>query len=369
MKKIVILVDQLNSHGGIEKLVAFKANYWTTIFNYDVTIISTEQLNKPLFYELSDKVKCIDLGINYQREKSYFSFTNSVKFLSNAIKIQNYILKQKPHFIIVASHIPITYFLPFLYRKSKICKEFHFTKFERVKHQNFKSKILNYIESKYDFLMVLSEEERKFYSSNNTVVIPNPIEISKNAINATILTNEKIAVSIVRFAPVKQLEKLIEIWSKFSKINSTWKLHIFGTIGNDYFKKIEQLVFENNLQNSVVFKGQSNAIQTEIAKAKVVLMTSEQECFPMVILEANSVGIPVISFDSPTGPRNIIHNNLDGILVEFNNCDSFVKVLNQFDSDIKQQQFLSNNALENAKKYDSKVIMNKWNELIFNTYD
>lgn len=369
MKKIVILIDQLNSHGGIEKLVAIKANYWATVFDYDVTIISTEQLEKPLIYSLSDKVKFVDLAINYNRKKSYFSLSNGLKLLSNAIKIQRYILKEKPHFIDVASHIPITYFLPFLYRKSKIIKEFHFTKFYRVKQSDFKSKTLNYIESTYDFLIVLSEEEKRFYASNNAVVIPNPITNTSQIQSAKIEDNENIAVAVVRFAAVKQLEKMITIWNSFIALNPTWKLHIFGTTGNDYFKKIEQLVFDKNLQKSIVFKGQSDAIQSEIAKAKVVLMTSEQECFPLVILEANSVGIPVISFDCPTGPRNIIHHKTDGILVEFNNCDSFVKELVVFDNDKIYQKQLSEKAKENADKYSIEVIMNKWNELIFNNYD
>ncbi len=369
MKKIVILVDQLNSHGGIEKLVAVKANYWSTVFNYEVTIISTEQFKKPLIYSLSDKVKFIDLSINYHRDKSYFSLTNGLKFLSNIVKIQRFILKEKPHFIDVASHIPITYFLPFLYRKSKIIKEFHFTKFDRVKQHNLKSKILNYIESKYDFLVVLSKEERSFYTSNNVIVIPNPV-VNKYQIQLPLIEeNENIAVAVVRFAAVKQLEKMISIWNAFIQLNSTWKLFIFGTIGNDYYKKIEKLVLELNLQKKIVFKGQSDNIQTEIVQAKVVLLTSEQECFPLVILEANSVGIPVISFDCPTGPRNIIHHKIDGVLVENNNCDSFVEELQAFDNDIMYQKILSKNAKINSDNYTIDVIMNKWNELIFNTYD
>src|SRR6478672_4589266 len=175
MKKIVILVDQLHSHGGIERLVALKANYWSTVFNYDVTIIATEQLQQPIIYALSEKVKFIDLAINYHRGKSYFSMENGLKFLSNIRQIQNYIAKEKPDFIDVASHIPITYFLPFLITKAKTIKEFHFTKFERVKQQDAKSKLLNYIEGKYDYLVVLSEEEKQFYTSDNVVVIPNPI--------------------------------------------------------------------------------------------------------------------------------------------------------------------------------------------------
>lgn len=369
MKKIVILVDQLNSHGGIEKLVVLKANYWATVFNYQVTIISTEQHNKPIIYPLSDKVKCIDLGTNYHREKSYFSGANILKFVSNILKIQKHLLKEQPDFVLVASHIPITYFLPFLYKKAKTIKEFHFSKF-RATNVGLKNKVLSNIESKYDYLVVLSEEEQTFYTTTNTVVISNPIEThSLDLITNTIVSDENIAVAVGRFAPVKRLELMVQIWKQFSKSSPNWKLHIFGTVGNDYFKQIEQLVQELKLQDSIVFKGQSTAIQEELSKAKVLLMTSEQECFPMVILEANSVGIPVISFDSPTGPRNIIHHNTDGILVEYNNNDSFVKELIRFDSDVNLQSFLSKNAIENAKNYSLDKIMNQWDELIFMAND
>ncbi|WP_298139034.1 glycosyltransferase family 4 protein [Flavobacterium sp.] len=368
MKKIVILVDQLNSHGGIERLVAIKANYWATVFNYDVTIISTEQHNKPLIYELSNQVKFVDLAVNYQREKSYFSIGNVLKFVSNIFQIQRYILKQNPDFIIVASHIPITYFLPFLYRKAKISKEFHFSKF-RINNSGFKQKVLNFIESKYDSLIVLSQEEKDFYVSKNAVVIPNPIENQIIDNGFDIVKNQNIAVAVGRFAPVKRLEKMVEIWSQFSVTNPNWKLHIFGTVGNEYYKEIEQLVIKKNLQEVILFKGQSNTIEEEISKAKILLMTSEQECFPMVILEANSVGIPVISFDCPTGPRNIIHHNVDGILVEHNNINNFVNELIRFDSDENLQKKLSNNSKENAKKYSLELIMKQWDELIFKAND
>ncbi len=363
MKKIVILVDQLNSHGGIEKLVAVKANYWADVFQYDVTIIATEQHQKALIYPLSDKVKFIDLAINYNRNSSYFSPANVLKFLRNIILIQGYILQNKPQFINVASHIPITYFLPFLVTNAKIIKEFHFTKFSRPL-VGFKAKVLQYIEGKYDYLIVLSKEERGFYPSQNAVVIANPIE-KKSVTTSNYQQNENIALFVGRPAPVKQLEKLVAIWVAFIRQKPNWKLYLFGSTDDAYSKKIQQLVIENNIQGSFELKGQSNAIAEELAQAKVLLLTSEQECFPMVILEAHAAGIPVISFDSPTGPRNIIHNNIDGILVEYNNIDSFVQMLVRFDEDIAFQNLLSKNAFENAKNYHIDTIMNRWNDLIF----
>jgi glycosyltransferase involved in cell wall biosynthesis len=363
MKKILILVDQLNSHGGIEKLVALKANYWADVFQYKVTIISTEQHQKPLVYKLSDKVKFIDLSINYHREKSYFSASNVLKFLKNIFLIQRYILKNQPDFIVVASHIPITYFLPFLMKKSKTIKEFHFTKFSR-RALNFKSKVLNFIESKYDYLVVLSQEEVGFYPSSNTVVIANPIE---NAVIHPPRNSEKsnTAIFVGRLAPVKQLEELVLIWSKFIPLKPDWKLHVFGAKEGAYFERIQQLVAQQQLTDSFIFKGQSDAIEAELLQSKVLLLTSEQECFPMVILEAQSKGVPVISYDSPTGPRNIIHNNVDGILVEYNNSDSFVKILVQFDEDKELQNSLSEQAVRNASNYQMESIMNRWNTLLF----
>ena len=58
--KIFILIDQMNSHGGIEKLVTMKASYWTEHFGYDVTVVSTEQKSLPPVYEMSKKVKQVD---------------------------------------------------------------------------------------------------------------------------------------------------------------------------------------------------------------------------------------------------------------------------------------------------------------------
>jgi glycosyltransferase involved in cell wall biosynthesis len=358
MKKIVILVDQLNSHGGIEKLVSIKANYWAEVFHYDVTIIATEQDEKPIIYHLSEKVKFIDLAINYNRLKSYFSVQNFFRFLKNIYKIQQFLFKEKPDFILVASHIPITYFAPFLLSKAKTIKEFHFTKSSRSQ-----GKVLHFIESKYDFLVVLSNEERHYYPSNNVVVIPNPIE-SKIEAN-TNSNKENTAVFVGRIAAVKQLDKMVAIWKLFVKERPNWKLNVFGAKEGDYFEKINQLVLDNSMQESFIFKGQSNAIDDELQKAKVLLMTSLQECFPMVILEANAKGVPVISFDSPTGPRNIIHNNSDGILVEYNNIDSFVKELIRFADNEHLQQTLSENAIINAKRYNIDAIMNIWNDKLF----
>lgn len=363
MKKILILIDQFHSHGGIEKLVSVKANFWTENFGYDVKIISTEQENKPFVYELSDKVKFQDLSINYERGISFFHPKNLKKLTKNFFKIQKLVNTEQPDFILVASHIPMTYLLPLIKTNAKIIKEFHFSKYNQTK--NFKENLFNSVEKYYDFLAVLSNEEASFYKTKNVVVIPNPIEISKNFVIKKISERENIAAAVLRFAPVKQLEKMVNIWEQFSAKNPDWKLYFYGTKEGDYFEKVQQLIQDKNLENSIIFKGKTDDVFTELNNSKLLLMTSENECFPMVILEANSCGVPVVSFDSPTGPRNIINHDKDGILVEYNNEEKFVEILENLIKNEVRLQELSDAAIENSKKYELQKVMNLWKNLIF----
>jgi glycosyltransferase involved in cell wall biosynthesis len=159
---------------------------------------------------------------------------------------------------------------------------------------------------------------------------------------------------------------MVSAWKIFiDKGNKDWKLHIYGDYNNEYGIKIKNLVKHLKLYNYIIFNGRSDRVLEEVSKSKVLLLTSSQECFPMVILEAQSVGTPVISFDCPTGPRNIINDNKNGILVENNNIELFAEKLNTFASDTDMQERLSKNALINAEKYSIDKIMDRWRSKVF----
>jgi len=368
MKNITILIDQFYQHGGIEKLVAIKANYWSKTFGYKVNIISTENKGEKLIYDIDKRIIFKDLSINYNRTKSYFSPKNLFLFVKNLIKIQTYILKEKPDIIIVASHIPITYILPFLYRgKTKISKEIHFTQYYRSKQKtSIKKRIFQYVESKYDSIIVLSKEEKSFYKTDNVIVIPNPTIIEPDALKISNTNKDNIAVTIARFAPVKRLDLLVDIWRKVIDKGIQWKLHIYGDTNNEYAKEILKKIEEYKLQNDIILKGSTNKVNEVLRNSKVSLLVSEQECFPMIILESFSVGTPVISFDCPTGPRNIIIDNKNGLLVENDNIDAFVSIFEKFSDDSSLQEELANNAFVSSEKYSIESIMKEWQTKVLN---
>ena len=360
--KIFILIDQMNSHGGIEKLVAMKANYWSEHFGYDVTVVSTEQRGMPYVYKPSPEVRLVDLEIGYDRSISFFHPKNLRNLWVNRGRLLKLTKKENPDFIVVASHIPMTYLLPFLKTGAMTIKEFHYSRFKQ--HLTFKEKIFATVERYYDYLVILSKEEETFYSSSNTVVIPNPVNIVSKLV-IPISERKNVAVAALRFAPVKQIEKMVEIWERFFRNNPSWELHLYGEAKNEYAQEIRQMVISKNLQDTILFKGESNGIQHVFSESKVLLMTSSQECFPMAILEAQSCGMPVVSFDSPTGPRNIINDGKDGLLVELYNINAFAHALNELVNNSARMRAMSQAALENAGKFQIDKVMDVWKNTIF----
>lgn len=360
--KIFILIDQMHSHGGIEKLVAMKANYWTEHFCYDVTVVSTEQKSLPPVYEMSKKVEQVDLGIGYHRTLSFFHPKNLKNLWVNKNRLLKLIRGRQPDLILVASHIPVTYLLPFLKTGAITIKEFHYSRFRP--QLTLKDKIFAAVERYYDYLVVLSKEEETYYSSPNTVVIPNPV-VASEWLLTPISERKNIAVAALRFAPVKQIEKMVEAWELFCRNNSSWELHLYGEEVSDYAEELRQMVISKKLEDTIFFKGQSQNIQRVFSESKVLLMTSSQECFPMVILEAQSCGLPVISFDSPTGPRNIINEGKDGLLIELNNTDAFALALDDLLNDPARMTDMSKAAVVNAQNFQLDKVMDLWKNTIF----
>ena len=92
-------------------------------------------------------------------------------------------------------------------------------------------------------------------------------------------------------------------------------------------------------------------------------MTSIYEGFGLVLVEAQSCGIPTIAFDCPTGPRNIINDGKDGYLIENRNTEQFIKKLDDLMNNNEMRWKMGDNAFENSKRFDVETITEKWIKL------
>lgn len=365
--KILFNTDQIYLHGGIEKVMATKANYFASLPDFEVIILTTEQKNNRACYTLDRRIKQIDLGVNYNRTKSYFSLVNLKKVFTHFYLQKKMFKKLQPDVIISANYNFDHFWLAFIVpEKTKVIKEIHSSGYLSPKLRKnstfvgkWKWKFNDYILSKYDSIVVLNEDEKEYQMSNNVVVIPNPIEIP--TIQAALEKKQVIAAG--RIAPVKGFDQLIDAWKLVHRKQPEWQLHIYG---DDYAETVQSLhlkINQNNLVQTVFLKNSVSNLSQTMIDYSIYVMSSVTECFPMVLLEAKSVGLPIVSYDCPNGPRHIVENNVDGLLVENQNAEALANSLLKIIEKKDMRQNFGRLAKENSSKFGTLLIMNQWMNL------
>lgn len=363
--KVLFTTDQIYLHGGIEKVLGEKVNYLCEQSDIEVHIMTTEQSGRVPCYTISSKVMLHDLEINYERSKSYFSLVNLGKSLRHYFRLRRYLHKLKPDVVVMCNYAFDFYFMPFLYRKAAKVKEYHSSRFfdqqkEIAEKSLLKKKfyaLQHYIESRYNALVLLNKDEAAYYPKGNTVVIPNPITIPPGKMNE--VRNPWVAAA-GRIAPVKGFQYLVEAWEEVHKVLPDWKLHIYGA---DYLgtqAQLEKLISEKNLASVVQFKGVVPDMAVVLPQYSLYAMSSETECFPMILLESMACGVPVVSFDSPNGPRNIISDGDDGLLADYKNIKDLAEKIIFLAHNPGERTRMEIAARNNVQRFSVYKVMQLW---------
>lgn len=198
----------------------------------------------------------------------------------------------------------------------------------------------------------------------NVVVIPNPIyvdeilEKEKEIINI----NFDFIIAVGQYEKgIKQFDQLISGYAKSELPGKQIHLIVLGK-GND--EKLTKAAFENNIQGFVHLLGyQENPFQY-ISKARFLVLCSKNEGFPNVVLESLACKTPVISFDCDFGPRDIITNLKNGILVENQNWQKLTEAINLFVSDPVLYQLCKENAFKSIEPFLLEKIGQQWLNLM-----
>lgn len=364
---IVFNTDQIYLHGGIEKVMATKANYFANLPGVEVCIVTTEQQGNLPRYQLDSKIQLLDLGINYDRSKSYFSRSNFFKLFQHFKQQRKLFEALDPDVIISPNYNFDHYWLPFIHQPSKKIKERHSSRFyekEERQSASFVKKIKfwldDMIDKKYDHIVVLNKDEEKYLASKNGVVIQNPVEIPAFACE---LTNKKV-MAAGRIAPVKGFDELIKAWEIINHRFPDWELHIYGENYSGTKEMLEELIENLNLGKKIIFKGNVSDLPKEMLDYSIYAMSSETECFPTVLLEALSVGLPIVSYDCPNGPRHIIEDKEDGFLVKHKDPRDLADKMMVLMNDEILRKRIGKNAKEHSFRFSNTKVMKKWCELL-----
>jgi glycosyltransferase involved in cell wall biosynthesis len=216
-----------------------------------------------------------------------------------------------------------------------------------------------------DALAVLTDHDRRDYAallgpeSPPVLLMPNAVPQIDGGLSDN---SSKVVIAAGRLTRQKGLDRLVPAWAPIARAHPDWSLEIYGE-GIER-PRLEGLVGEHGLEGVVKLMGRTNEIGRAYEQASIFVLSSRREGLPMVILEAMSKGLPVVSFDCPTGPAEVIANGHNGILVPDGDVEALTGALLDVIEDDELRVRLGKGALETAKEYDIEAVGLKWAELV-----
>lgn len=325
--KIAYCIPSLYYPSGMERVLTLKANYFTEVFGYEIHIILTDGENKPPYYELHPNIIVHQLAINYdhlygtpihRRILGYFKkqrvFRKRLNECLNRIKpdITISLLRRDINFINKMTDGSIK--LGEIHFNKSNYREFNLPKLPNsikklIKHFWMKQ-LIHKLRSLERFIVLSYEDAAEWTELNNVTVIHNPLSFIPNSHSDC---SRKQVIAVGRYMPQKGFDRLISAWEIVSERHPDWILRIYGDgMRETLQKQIDTL----EISKTCILEHSVRNVIDKYCESSIFVLSSRFEGFGMVITEAMVCGVPPIAFTCPCGPRDIIENNIDGILVE-----------------------------------------------------
>jgi glycosyltransferase involved in cell wall biosynthesis len=215
-----------------------------------------------------------------------------------------------------------------------------------------------------DALVVLTHQDARAYAESiadlkKLAVIPNSVRTPEGD-HAPL--NDTTVLAAGRLTPQKGFDLLILAFARVAATHPEWRLRICG--GGPQKQALQRLIDDQGLAAAVTLTGPVTRLDEEMERASLFVLSSRFEGFPLVLLEAMSKGLPVVSFDCPTGPRDVIEDHRNGILVPAGNLDALAGGMLELITDGELRRRLGAEAARTANGYSLEETGAEWERLL-----
>ena len=310
--EIAYIIEVMFNSGGMERVLSVCAN--SLCHELDVNIVTLYQKGRPAYFPLDNRIHCYDLGLDGVANR---------KLLKS--RLSRFLMTH--HFDIVISLGGMDmYYLHSIQDRSKKMVWFHFA--YNVAYTAWSGdspsvirKARGYLQQvrrilharKYDRVIAISNADYHAWQkyTKKATMIYNPITIHATAISER---KEKKIISVGRLDHQKGYDYLVAAWSLVKQKHPDWHLDVYGE--GSLRDSIQKQINELKLTDVITLCGRTPNIGEKYASHSIYVMSSRTEALGLVLLEAASCGLPLIAYNCPFGPRDVIENGKNGLLVE-----------------------------------------------------
>ena len=370
--KIVYCTHSVYCPGGMERVLLNKVRWIRENTPWQVIIVTTDQEGRKPFYDFPEGVRIVDLGINYSRGNSLSPFGKITDYFHrrklHRRRLTDFLMEERPDLTITLYPSEAS-FVPDIKDGSKKILEFHYSKNFRLQYNRkgllgladkWRTKADEKLVRRFDrFVVLTNQDARDWGDIPNMSVIPNAA-IPLSSEHSDCLSRRVIAVGRLDYQ--KGFDRLIKAWKLvFDKGLTDWHLDIFGQ--GEWKDYLNGIIQENNLGNCVTVNAPVSDIAAQYTSSSLLAMSSNYEGFPMVMIEAMSCGLPVVTFDYKCGPRDIITPEVNGLIVPNGDIQAFADALVRIMKDTEMRSRMGREALRVTERYSLETVMKSWNNL------
>lgn len=371
--KLLYCIPSLSNPGGMERVISEKVNYLINLPNYEIFIVTTDQLGLPLRFELDYRIQLVHLDIDFN---GHYNQNLINKYFLHKKKLREYktilqsLLEKFDIDICISLCGKEIDFLHKLPIKCKKVAEIHFS-------MNFRKQFLTARKRgvfwtwlgdirtwqlkqsvrKLDKLIVLTKHDEMQWKQthSNIQLIPNPNPMRNTTVST--LDNKRV-ITVGKLDAQKGYDMLVDVWSIVAQKYPDWKLDIFGV--GEWQEMLENKISESHLNSSVRLCGSTTNVCEEYLNSSIYVMSSRYEGLPMVLIEAMSCGLPLVSFDCEYGPSDLVIDGENGFLVKPFDIDEMARRICLLIENESLRLKMSKVCLESVKQFSTKEILKQW---------
>ena len=314
--RIAYITEGLWHAAGMERVLSLRVN--AMCHDLDITFITLDDGSRPDIFPLDQRIERVHLPAKTKAE---------------CYAVLSAYFKQHPQDIIVSTGGLESFVLYKLNDGSKKIFEFHFSfniswVWMGQRRRGLALQIAAWMQTlrrillakKYDQLVVLSQSDAKKWRRfvPQTTFIYNPLTIHPQSRSSC---EHPKAIAVGRLHYQKGFDYLIKAWQKVAQRYPQWQLDIYGE--GELRQRLQQQIDEATLSEVVTLRGATKDIVTKYVDASMFLLSSRDEAFGLVITEAEACGLPVVAFDCPSAPHELVYHGQNGFMVPLGDVDDF----------------------------------------------